>query len=234
MESQNFYSVLADKQEEVIKDNSVHNNIQEIFFNTFSALTSGALETLLQGFCQRLYDDQIAILVNTFGERAHSKNYQSLSQHLADPDPLILLLFNLSEQAAKEAFIPVYGYLDCLMDKTLTVNKNPEIEDHSREDMDDIIIDTNQQSSRIILEVPPKSTPIIATSLTMITKSGNDKLREKTSLSQPKGGKDRPNSGQKSSDKMSRKIEKVLVMQDIPTHLRNTIRDVTLYDIPAT
>ncbi|GES92448.1 hypothetical protein RCL_jg28779.t1 [Rhizophagus clarus] len=195
MESQNFYSVLADKQEEVTKDNSVHNKVQEIFFNTFSALISGALETLPSGFCQRPYDDQIAILVNTFGEHAHPKNYQSLSQHLVGPGPLILILLDLSEQAAKEALIPVYGYLDCLMDETSTVSEDPESEDHSREDMDDIIIDTNQQSSRIIPEVPPKSTPVIATSSMMTTKSGNDKSGEKNSLSQLKGGKDRSNSG---------------------------------------
>ncbi|GBC05468.1 hypothetical protein RclHR1_06240004 [Rhizophagus clarus] len=61
------------------------------------------------------------------------------------------------------------------MDKTSTVSENPEIEDHSRDEMDDIILDTNQQSSRIISEEIPKPIPVQASSLTLTSKSGKDK-----------------------------------------------------------
>ncbi|GBB84334.1 hypothetical protein RclHR1_10960003 [Rhizophagus clarus] len=233
MESQNFYSVLADVQEEITKDNLVYNIVLEIFFNTFSALISGALETLLQGCCQRPYDDQISILVNTFGEHAHPKNYHSLSQRLAGPGPLISILFNLSKKAAKEALIPVFGYLDCLMDKTSTVSENPEIEDHSRDEMDDMTLDTNQLSSRIISEKIPEPIPVQASSSTLISKSGKDKSEGKKSNDQHKKGKDTPKPDRKSADKNSKKITKMIVMKDIPDNLKNNVRDVMLYDVLA-
>ncbi|GBB86998.1 hypothetical protein RclHR1_13450004 [Rhizophagus clarus] len=179
-----------------------------------------------QGFFQHPYDDQTKLLVSQFGDQAHPQNYQRYSEYLAIPGTLISLLFHLSERVAHKVFEPVDVYLAMLVDETAD-DKDPESEDLSHDEMDDIIVDTNQQSSRIILEVPPKPTPVIATSSTMTAKSSKDKSGEKIPLSQPTKGRDRPNPGQKSHDKKSRRIDKIIVMQEFPVHLKNSIRDVT-------
>ncbi|GES80887.1 hypothetical protein RCL_jg17732.t1 [Rhizophagus clarus] len=164
MESQNLYSVLADAQEEGIKDNPVYNNIQEIFFNTFSSLIRGALETLPQV------------------SRPWSPNIDTLQPH-----------------------------------------ENPEIEDHSHDEMDDIILDTNQQSSRIISEETPKPIPVQASSSMPTSKSGKDKSGAKKSNDQHKKSKDTPKPNRKSADKNSKKITKLIIMKDIPDSLKNNV-----------
>ncbi|GBB84095.1 hypothetical protein RclHR1_10720006 [Rhizophagus clarus] len=171
-------------------------------------------------------------LISQFGDHTHSKNYQHYSEYLAISGTLNSILFNLGEWVAQKAFEPVDGYLATLVDD-MPDDKNPKVNNPLHDEMDDIITDTNQQSFRTIPDVPSEPIPVITTSLMLTAKSGNNKSGEKIPPSQPKGGKDQPNSGQKSHDKKSQKIEKVIVMQEFPVHLKNSIRDVSLYDIPV-
>ncbi|GET01213.1 hypothetical protein GLOIN_2v1765605 [Rhizophagus clarus] len=238
MESKNTFSLLATNDDEPMfeegKDTlafDITNAARELFFQNFFSIMSKSLEELPSGFFQRTLDDQASFLVQQFGQHAHPTCYDSYAKHTLAPAAFMSLIFNLSEKVAIMSFAPAASFIEKSLEKI--PDTSTDATEEPQQDNIEITADTNQQSSRIISEETSKPIPVQASSQTPTSKSGNDKSGAKKSNDQHKKDKDTPKAGQKSADRNSKKITKMIVMKDLPDNLKNNVRDVMLYDVPV-